>query len=95
VPIDELLARADVISLNLSLTDKTRGFLDAARVARIKRGAIEAPLHASHDARTINNSLTYSLKSCTLCLGHLRRGLSEDLFEACSKSPSFFDSPLL
>jgi len=40
VPIDELLARADVISLNLSLTDETRGFLDAARVARIKPGAI-------------------------------------------------------
>jgi len=40
VPIDELLARADVISLNVSLTDETRGFLDAARVARIKPGAI-------------------------------------------------------
>jgi D-3-phosphoglycerate dehydrogenase / 2-oxoglutarate reductase len=40
VPIDDLLARADVVSLNLSLTDETRGFLDAARVARIKPGAI-------------------------------------------------------
>jgi D-3-phosphoglycerate dehydrogenase len=40
VPIDELLARADVISLNLSLTDETRGFLDAARIGRIKPGAI-------------------------------------------------------
>jgi D-3-phosphoglycerate dehydrogenase / 2-oxoglutarate reductase len=40
VPIDELLARADVISLNLSLADGTRGFLDAARLARIKPGAI-------------------------------------------------------
>ena len=40
VPIDDLLARADVISLNLSLTDETRGFLDAARMARIKPGAI-------------------------------------------------------
>jgi D-3-phosphoglycerate dehydrogenase len=40
VPIDELLARADVVSLNLSLTDETRGFLDAARLARIKPGAI-------------------------------------------------------
>ncbi len=29
-----------MISLNLSLTDETRGFLDAARVARIKPGAI-------------------------------------------------------
>jgi D-3-phosphoglycerate dehydrogenase / 2-oxoglutarate reductase len=40
VPLDDLLARADVISLNLSLTDETRGFLDAARLARIKPGAI-------------------------------------------------------
>jgi D-3-phosphoglycerate dehydrogenase / 2-oxoglutarate reductase len=40
VPIDELLARADVISLNLSLNDETRGFLDGARLARIKPGAI-------------------------------------------------------
>jgi D-3-phosphoglycerate dehydrogenase len=40
VDIDELLERADVISLNLLLSDETRGFLDAARVARIKPGAI-------------------------------------------------------
>jgi D-3-phosphoglycerate dehydrogenase / 2-oxoglutarate reductase len=40
VPLDELLARADVVSLNLSLTDETRGFLDAGRIARIKPGAI-------------------------------------------------------
>jgi D-3-phosphoglycerate dehydrogenase len=40
MPIEELLARADVISLNLSLTDETRGFLDAGRLARIKPGAI-------------------------------------------------------
>jgi len=40
VDIDTLLATADVISLNLSLTDETRGFLDAARIGRIKPGAI-------------------------------------------------------
>jgi D-3-phosphoglycerate dehydrogenase len=40
VDIDTLLAEADVISLNLSLTDATRGFLDAGRIARIKEGAI-------------------------------------------------------
>jgi D-3-phosphoglycerate dehydrogenase len=40
VDIDTLLASSDVISLNLSLTDETRGFLDARRVARIKPGAI-------------------------------------------------------
>ncbi len=40
VELDTLLATADVISLNLSLTDDTSGFLDAERVGRIKPGAI-------------------------------------------------------
>jgi D-3-phosphoglycerate dehydrogenase len=40
VDLDTLLARADVISLNLALNDGTRGILDAARIARMKRGVI-------------------------------------------------------
>jgi len=36
VPLDELLHRADVVSLHLRLSDRTRGFLDAARLARMK-----------------------------------------------------------
>jgi D-3-phosphoglycerate dehydrogenase / 2-oxoglutarate reductase len=40
VDLDTLLERSDVISLNLLLTDDTRGFLDAGRFARIKPGAI-------------------------------------------------------
>jgi D-3-phosphoglycerate dehydrogenase / 2-oxoglutarate reductase len=40
VPVDELLTRADVISLNLALNDETRGFLDAARLGRVKPGVI-------------------------------------------------------
>jgi D-3-phosphoglycerate dehydrogenase len=40
VDIDTLLATSDVISLNLSLNEETRGFLDAGRIARIKPGAI-------------------------------------------------------
>jgi D-3-phosphoglycerate dehydrogenase len=40
VAIEELLERSDVVSINLLLSDETRGFLDAARVARIKPGAI-------------------------------------------------------
>jgi D-3-phosphoglycerate dehydrogenase len=40
VGLDELLARADVISLNLALSDDTRGLIDAARIARMKRGVI-------------------------------------------------------
>ncbi len=40
VDIDELLARSDVISVNLVLNDETRGFLNAARFKQIKPGAI-------------------------------------------------------
>jgi D-3-phosphoglycerate dehydrogenase len=38
--LDELLGRADVISLHLALTDETRGLIDAARLARVKPGVI-------------------------------------------------------
>jgi len=40
VPIDELLARADVVSLHLVLGDETRNFLNAERMARLKPGCI-------------------------------------------------------
>jgi len=40
VELDNLLARSDVVSLNLALNDETRGFIDAARIARMKKGAI-------------------------------------------------------
>ena len=40
VPIDELLETSDVLSLHLLLTDETRGFLGAARLAQLKKGAL-------------------------------------------------------
>ena len=40
VPLDELVARADVISLHCELTDRTRGLVDRALLARVKPGAI-------------------------------------------------------
>src|SRR4249919_1158598 len=40
VELDTLLERSDVVSLNLVLNDETRGFLDRARIARMKRGVI-------------------------------------------------------
>jgi D-3-phosphoglycerate dehydrogenase / 2-oxoglutarate reductase len=39
-PLDELLARADVISMHLALADETHGFLGAAQFARMKKGAV-------------------------------------------------------
>ena len=40
VPLDELLTAADVVSVNASLNDTSRGLLDAAARARMKPGAI-------------------------------------------------------
>jgi len=40
VDIDTLLARSDVVSLNLALNDDTRGFLNKERIARMKPGVI-------------------------------------------------------
>jgi D-3-phosphoglycerate dehydrogenase len=40
VELDDLLARADVISLHLALNDDTRGFLGPAQVARMRPGVI-------------------------------------------------------
>jgi D-3-phosphoglycerate dehydrogenase len=38
VELDELLKRADFISLHTPLTDKTRNILDAAALAKTKKG---------------------------------------------------------
>jgi D-3-phosphoglycerate dehydrogenase len=40
VPLDELLARSDVISLHCELTEHTRGLVDRALLERVKPGAI-------------------------------------------------------
>jgi D-3-phosphoglycerate dehydrogenase len=40
VDLDTLLARADIVSPHLAYTPETAGFLDAARLRRMKRGAV-------------------------------------------------------
>ena len=40
VDLDTLLAESHVVSMHLLLTDETRGFLNAARLARLRPGAI-------------------------------------------------------
>ncbi len=38
-PLDELLVESDVVSLHVPLTDETRGFIDARRLALMRDGA--------------------------------------------------------
>lgn len=40
VPFDELLARADYISLHVPLTEKTRGMINAESIAKMKDGVV-------------------------------------------------------
>ena len=65
VDIDTLLARADVVSMNLTLGDETRGFLSAERIARMKKGAIY--VNTARGALADEVALIAALKS-----GHLR-----------------------
>jgi D-3-phosphoglycerate dehydrogenase len=83
VALDELLARADVVSLHLALNDETRGIIDAARIARMKPGAIL--VNTARGALLEEAALIDALRS-----GHIRHaGL--DVFHAEPLKP---DHPL-
>ena len=83
VDIDSLLARSDVVSLNLVLNDATRGILSAERIARMKPGVIL--VNTARGALVDEAALLAALKS-----GHIRHaGL--DVFQAEPLKP---DHPL-
>ena len=83
VDIDTLLARSDVVSMNLTLGDETRGFLSAERIARMKPGVIF--VNTARGALADEAALIAALKS-----GHIRHaGL--DVFHA---EPLKADHPL-
>ncbi len=65
VDIDTLLARSDVVSMNLTLGDETRGFLSAERIARMKPGVIY--VNTARGALADEAALIAALKS-----GHIR-----------------------
>jgi len=65
VDIDTLLARADVVSMHLTLGDETRGFLNAGRIARMKPGALF--VNTARGALADEAALTAALRS-----GHIR-----------------------
>jgi len=81
--IDTVLAKSDVVSLNLVLNDETRGFLSKDRIARMKPGAIL--INTARGALADELALIEALKS-----GHIRHaGL--DVFHAEPLKP---DHPL-
>jgi D-3-phosphoglycerate dehydrogenase / 2-oxoglutarate reductase len=83
VPLDDLLARSDVISLHLALSDATRGLLGAAQIARMKPGVIL--INTARGALVDEAALIEGLRS-----GHIRHaGL--DVFHAEPLKP---DHPL-
>jgi D-3-phosphoglycerate dehydrogenase / 2-oxoglutarate reductase len=83
VPLDELLARSDVITLHLALNDETRGFLDAEHIARTKPGVVL--INAARGALVDEAALIEGLRS-----GRIRHaGL--DVFHA---EPLKADHPL-
>jgi len=83
VDLDTLLARADVVSLNLVLNDETRGFLSKERIAQMKPGAIL--VNTARGALVDEAALIEALQS-----GHIRHaGL--DVFHAEPLKP---DHPL-
>ena len=83
VDIDTLLAVCDVVSMNLTLGDETRGFLSAERIARMKPGVIL--VNTARGALVDEAALLAALQS-----GHIRHaGL--DVFHA---EPLKADHPL-
>jgi len=65
VDIDTLLATSDVISVNLTLGDETRGFLSRERISRMKKGVIY--VNTARGALADEAALIDALKS-----GHIR-----------------------
>jgi D-3-phosphoglycerate dehydrogenase len=65
VDIDTLLAKSDVVSMNLTLGDETRSFLSKERIARMKPGAIY--VNTARGALADEDALITAIKS-----GHIR-----------------------
>lgn len=83
VELDELLARADFITLHVPLTDKTRGVLNAENIAKTKKGV--RIINCARGGLVDEAALAEALKS-----GHVA-GAAFDVFEVepATESPLF------
>ena len=82
-PLDQLLARSDIVLAMLPLTDATRGMIDAAFFARMKPGA--SFINGGRGATVNEEALLHALDHGTL------RAAGLDVF---AKEPLPADSPL-
>ncbi|MFS2166481.1 2-hydroxyacid dehydrogenase [Variovorax sp. Varisp62] len=82
-PLDDLLARADIVLAMLPLTDATRGMIDAAFFARMKPGA--SFINGGRGATVNEDALLHALDHGTL------RAAGLDVF---AKEPLPAESPL-
>ena len=73
VSLDELVERSDVISIHAPATPETRGMFDAARISRMRRGALL--INTSRGPLVVLADLIEALRS-----GHLG-GAALDVFE--------------
>src|SRR5690606_25399080 len=73
VELDDLLRRSDVITLHTPLTDKTRGIIDAAALAKTKKGV--RIINCARGGLVVEADLKAALES-----GHVA-GAALDVFE--------------
>ena len=83
VDIDELVSRADIITMHLPKTKETAGLFDAARLARAKDGVVI--VNAARGGLIVEDALVDALKSGKV------RAAALDVFdtEPCTDSPLF------
>ena len=84
VPLDEVLAGADIVCICLALNNETRGFIDRAKLARLKQGAVF--VNTARADIVDNSALAGLLRS-----GHIRHA-AMDVF---TPEPPDADSPFL
>jgi len=84
LPLDEVLAQSDVVSLHVALNEQTRGFINREAIARMKDGAIL--INTARGALVDEEALAEALRSGKLTAAGL---------DVLTNEPPKADNPLL